>query len=65
MQEGSGHLTVEYRMIRRVLRLKHSYVLITSPRTGLMLREDGFNEGGFEAAKALLRKKRPDLKIPE
>ena len=65
MQEGSGCLTVEYRMIRRVLRLKHSYVLMTSLRTGLMLREDGFNEGGFEAFKALLHKKRPDLKIPE
>ena len=65
MQEGSGCLTVEYRMIRRVLRLKHSYVLMTSLRTGLMLREDGFNEGGFEACKALIRQKRPDLKIPE
>ena len=65
MDEGMVHLTIEYRKIRQVVHLKHSYVLMLSKRTGVVLDPNGFTKGNFAAFKAFLRKKRPDLKIPE
>ena len=65
MEEGVTRLTVHYHNISRVVRLKHSYVLMTSRRTGVMLREDGFTKGTFSKFKQFLREKHPDLKIPE
>ena len=65
LEEGVTRLTVHYRNIRRVVRLKRSYVLLTSRRTGVMLREDGFTKGTFPEFKQFLREKRPDLNIPE
>ena len=65
LEEGVTRLTVHYRNIRRVVRLKRSYVLLTSRRTGVMIREDGFTKGTFPEFKQFLREKRPDLNIPE
>ena len=59
------HITVEYRKIVRVLRLKHSYVLMIGKRNGVMLDPKGFTKGAFEEFKHFLREKRPDLTIPE
>ena len=65
MEEGVTRLTIHYHSITRVIRLKHSYMLMTSRRTGVMLREDGFTKGTFAEFKQFLREKRPDLTIPE
>ena len=65
MEEGAVRLTVQYSSIVRVVRLKHSYVLMTSRRTGVMLRDDGFTDGTFYNFRQFLHEKRPDLKIPE
>lgn len=63
--EGMVHLTIEYRKIVRVVRLKHSYILMTSRRTGVMLDPNGFTKGSFEEFKHFLHQRYPDLKIPE
>lgn len=65
LHEGMVDVTVEYRKIQKVVRLKHSYMLMIGKRNGLMLRPDGFTKGTFEEFKQFLREKRPDLKIPE
>ena len=65
LHEGMVDVTVEYRKIQKVVRLKHSYMLMIGRRNGLMLNPDGFTKGSFEAFKQFLREKRPDLKIPE
>ena len=65
LREGMVHITVEYRKIVKVLRLKHSYMLMTGKRNGVMLDPNGFTQGTFEEFKQFLREKRPDLKIPE
>jgi hypothetical protein len=65
MYESMVHLTIEYRKIVRVVRLKHSYLLMTSRRTGVLLDPNGFTKGTFEEFKQFLRQKRPDLTIPE
>ena len=65
MEEGAVRLTVQYSSIVRVVRLKHSYVLMTSRRTGVMLRDDGFTDGTFYNFRQFLHEKRSDLKIPE
>ena len=63
--EGMLHLTIEYRKVIKVVRLKHSYCLLTSKRTAIMLREDGFTKGTFKEFKQFLREKYPHLTIPE
>lgn len=65
LEEGVSRITVHYHSITRVLRLKHSYMLMTSRRTGVMLRTDGFTKGTFHEFKQFLREKRPDLNIPD
>lgn len=65
MDEGMVHLTIEYRKIRRVIRLNHSYMLMLGRRNGVMLDPNGFTKGEFQAFRAFLHKKRPDLKIPK
>lgn len=65
MDEGMVHLSVEYRKIKRVVRLKHSYMLMLGRRNGLILDPNAFTKGSFEEFKQFLREKRPDLKIPE
>ena len=65
MHEGMAHFTIEYRKIQKVVRLKHSYVLLNGKRTGIILCIDGFTKGSFEEFKQFLREKRPDLSIPE
>ena len=65
IHEGMVHLTIEYRKIERVVRLKNSYVLMNGKRTGIILDPNGFTKGNFSEFKQFLRTKRPDLKIPE
>ena len=65
MQEGMVHYTIAYHKIHRVVRLKHSYVLMLGKRNGLMLDPNGFTKGTFAQFKQFLREKRPDLIIPE
>lgn len=65
MHEGMVHLTIEYRKIQKIVRLKHSYVLMNGKRSGILLYEDGFTKGTFEEFKKFLREKCPDLKIPQ
>ena len=65
MFEGMVHLTIEYRKIEKVVRLRNSYVLMNGKRTGILIDPDGFTMGTFEEFKQFLRTKRPDLKVPE
>ena len=65
MREGMVHLTIEFRKIEKIVRLKNSYVLMNGKRTGIILDPDGFTKGTFEDFKQFLREKRPDLEIPE
>ena len=65
MHEGMVHLTIEYRKIKKVIRLKYSYMLMLGKRNGVMLAPDSFTKGTFEEFKQFLREKRPDLVIPE
>lgn len=65
LDEGMTHITVEYRKIRRVVHLKHSYILMLGRRNGLILDPNAFTKGTFEDFKQFLREKRPDLIIPE
>ena len=65
LHEGMVHLTIEYRKIVRVLRLKHSYMLMMGKRNGVMLDPNGFTQGTFAEFKQFLRTKCPDLTISE
>ena len=65
LREGMVHLTIEYRKIVRVLRLKHSYMLMMGKHNGVMLDPNGFTKGTFEEFKQFLRAKYPNLTIPE
>lgn len=65
VHEGMVRITLEYRKIRKVVRLKHCYLLMNGKRTGIMLREDGFTKGTFPEFKQFLREKCPDITIPE
>jgi hypothetical protein len=65
LREGMIHITVEYRKLVKVFRLKHSYVLMMGKRNGVMLDPNGFTKGTFEEFKQFLREVRPDLAIPE
>ena len=65
IHEGMVHLTIEYRKILRVLRLKHSYMLMMGKRNGVMLDPNGFTKGTFEEFKQFLRETYPNLQIPE
>lgn len=58
-QEGYG-----YERIRKVVSLKHSYVIYIDKRVSIPVTRDGFTKGDFESFKAFLQEKRPDLKIP-
>ena len=64
MREGMAHYTIEYRKLVRVVRLKHSYVLMIGKRNGLLLDPDGFTKGSHEELRRFLKEKRPDLFIP-
>ena len=65
LHEGMIHITVEYRKIVKVVRLKHSYLLMLGKRNGVMLDPNSFTKGTFEEFKQFLREVRPDLVIPE
>lgn len=65
VHEGMVHLTVEYRKIVQVVRLKHSYALMTGKRTAVLITPEGFTKGSFGEFKQFLRMKCPDLVIPE
>ena len=65
MDEGIVHVSLEYRKLRRVMHLKHSYVLMLGRRNGLIIDPNGFTKGTFAEFKQFLREKRPDLDIPE
>lgn len=65
VNEPKMELTLDYETIVRVVHLKHSYVLMNSRRTGIMLDINSFTKGSFAGFKQFLREKRPDLKIPE
>jgi hypothetical protein len=65
LHEGMVHITVEYSKIIRVVRLKHSYMLMIGKRNGVILDPDGFTKGTFEEFKQFIRGKRPDLVVPE
>ena len=65
MDEGIVHVSLEYRKLRRVVHLKHSYVLMLGRGNGLMIDPNGFTKGTFAEFKQFLREKRPDLNIPE
>lgn len=65
MDEGTFHISLEYRKLRRVVHLKRSYVLMLGRRNGVMIDPNGFTKGSFAEFKQFLREKRPDLKIPE
>ena len=65
LREGMVHITLEYRKLVRVVRLKYSYMLMIGKRRGLMLDPNGFTKGTFEEFKQFLREKRPDLTVPE
>ena len=58
-QEGYG-----YERIRKIVSLKHSYVIYIDKRISIPVTRDGFTKGDFEGFKAFLKEKRPDLKIP-
>ena len=59
------HIAVEYRKIRRVVHLRHSYVLMIGRRNGVILDPNTFTKGTFAEFKQFFREKRPDLTIPE
>lgn len=62
MGEQEGYA---YSRIRKVVSLKHSYVVYIDKRVSIPVTRDGFVKGDFASFKAFLREKRPDLKIPE
>lgn len=65
VHEGMVHITVEYRKLVAVHRLKYSYVLMIGKRNGVMLDPNSFTKGTFAEFKQFLREKRPDLCVPE
>ena len=65
LHEGIVDVTLEYRKIQKVVRLKYSYVLMIGKRNGLMLDPDGFTQGTFAEFKQFLREQCPELTIPE
>ncbi len=62
--EGMTHITVPYGEICRVVKLKHSYVLMLGKRNGLLLDPHGFTKGNLEECKIFLQTKCPQLRIP-
>ncbi len=64
IQEGEDFMEVEYGQIKKVKRLKQSYVLMLGWRTGILVDYYGFAEGSYLELVEFLREKRPDLKIP-
>ena len=54
----------DYSRIRKVVSLKHSYVIYIDKRISIPITREGFIKGDFESFKAFLKEKRPDLKIP-
>ena len=65
LHEGMVDVTIEYRKIQKVVRLKHSYMLMIGKQNGVMLKPDSFTKGTFAEFKEFLREKRPDLTVPE
>lgn len=64
IQEGEASMKVDYSQIKKVKRLKQSYVLLIGRRTGILVDYYGFTEGSYLELVEFLREKRPDLKIP-
>ena len=62
---GITRSTIDFHRIIKVRRLKYSYVLLITKRSGVLLRPDCFTKGTFEEFKQYLRQKRPDLVIPD
>ena len=62
--EGMVQITTPYSKICRVVKLKHSYVLMLDQRSGILLAPDGFTKGSLEECRALLQRKCPQLRIP-
>ena len=56
---------IEYRKIKEVVALKHSYAIYDKKPGVILLDRNGFTKGTFEEFKQFLRAKRPDLTIPE
>ena len=65
VHEGIIRISLEYRRIVQVVRLKYSYMLMLGKRNGVILDPNGFTKGTFEEFKQFLGTKRPDLVIPE
>ncbi len=67
VEDISGTIKVSFGFdnITRVVRLKHSYVLMLDKRTGILLDPNGFTKGTFAEFKQHLREKCPNLLIPE
>ena len=65
ISSGITRHSIEFQQIIKVRRLKHSYVLLITKRSGVILRPDCFTKGTFEEFKQYLRQKRPDLVIPD
>ena len=65
MFEGMIHLTIEYRKIRKTVRLKHGYALFNGKRTAVLVKPENFQPGEFEAFKVFIREKCPGIKIAE
>ncbi len=64
IQEGDASMKVDYSQIRKVKRLKQSYVLLIGRRRGILVDYYGFAKGSYLELVEFLREKRPDLKIP-
>ena len=65
MFEGMVHLTIEYRKIRKGVRLKNGYALFNGKRTAVLLKPENFREGSFRDFLGFLREKCPGIKYAE
>ena len=65
MFEGMVHLTIEYRKIRKGVRLKNGYALFNGKRSAVLLKPENFREGSFRDFLDFIREKCPDIKIAE
>ena len=65
MFEGMVHLTIEYRKIRKGVRLKNGYALFNGKRSAVLLKPENFREGSFRDFLDFIREKCPGIKIAE
>lgn len=61
----NGSQNWEYFHLTQVCSLKYSYCLHFTDQSAIMLGRETFTKGTFDEFKQFLRKKRPDLKIPD